>query len=137
MSIAAVVAAVLGLPGEGAMLAFLYSISEAAEGYTEEKTRGAIKALMDLTPKMALVRREGNEVTIPVEEIAVGDIFLVKPGQSVATDGEIIAGSSSVNQAPVTGESVPVEKTIADTLFAGSINAEGFLEVRATKTFAT
>jgi len=136
MSIAAVVAAVLGLPGEGAMLAFLYSISEAAEGYTEEKTRGAIKALMDLAPKMALVRRDGNEVTIPVEEIAVGDIFLVKPGQSVATDGEVIAGSSSVNQAPVTGESVPVEKTIADTLFAGSINAEGFLEVRATKTFA-
>lgn len=135
MSIAAVVAALLGLPGEGAMLAFLYSISEAAEGYTEQKTRGAIKALMDLTPKTALVRREVREVEIPVEELLVGDVFIVKPGQSFATDGEVVVGSSSVNQAPVTGESVPVEKAIGDTVFAGSINGEGSLEVRAVKTF--
>ncbi|KXJ98009.1 MAG: copper-exporting ATPase [Acidobacteria bacterium OLB17] len=136
MSIAAIVAAMLGLPGEGAMLVFLYSISEAAEGYTEEKTRGAIKALMDLTPKMALVKRDGREAEIPVEDLNVGDIFIVKPGQSVATDGEVSVGESSVNQAPVTGESVPVEKSIGDTVFAGSINGEGALEVRATKTFA-
>ena len=136
MTIAAVVATLLGLPGEGAMLAFLYSISEAAEGYTGEKTRGAIKALMDLTPKMALVRREGRETEIPVEELVLDDIFIVKPGQSIATDGEVVTGGSSVNQAPVTGESVPVEKNIGDVVFAGSINGEGFLEVRATKTFA-
>lgn len=136
MSIAAVVATLMGHAGEGAMLVFLYSISEAAEGYTEEKTRSAIKALMDLTPKMALVRRDGREVEIPVEELVVGDIFIVKPGQSLATDGEVIAGGSSVNQAPVTGESVPVEKHLGDPVFAGSINGEGSLEVRATKTFA-
>ena len=136
MSIAAVAATVMGEAGEGAMLVFLYSISEAAEGYTEEKTRSAIRALMDLTPKKALVRREDRELEIPVEEVVVGDIFIVKPGQSLATDGEVIYGASSVNQAPVTGESVPVEKAVGDTVFAGSINGEGLLEVRATKTFA-
>ncbi|MCQ3975171.1 MAG: cadmium-translocating P-type ATPase [Anaerolineae bacterium] len=136
MSVAAVVATVMGQAAEGAMLVFLYSISEAAEGYTEEKTRAAIKALMDLAPKVALVRREGREIEIPVEELVVGDVFIVKPGQSVATDGEVLVGASSVNQAPVTGESVPVEKQPGDPVFAGSINGEGALEVRATKTFA-
>ena len=136
MSTAAVVATVMGEAVEGAMLVFLYSISEAAEGYTEDKTRSAVKALMDLTPKRALVRRDGAEVEIPIEEIAIGDVFLVKPGQSVATDGIVLSGTSSVNQAPVTGESVPVEKKPEDAVFAGSINEEGALEVRATKTFA-
>ncbi len=136
MSVAAIVAAVMGQPGEGATLVFLYSISEAAEGYTEEKTRAAIKALMKLVPKVALVRRGGSEREIPVEELAVGEVFIVKPGQAIATDGVVLTGSSSVNQAPVTGESVPVEKHPGETLFAGSINGEGALEARATKTFA-
>lgn len=136
MSVAAITAAIMGEPLEGAMLVFLYSISEAAEGYTEEKTRAAIKALMNLAPKVALVRRNGRELEIPVEELVVGDVFIVKPGQSMATDGEVLVGTSSVNQAPVTGESVPVEKQLGDPVFAGSINGEGALEVRATKTFA-
>jgi Cd2+/Zn2+-exporting ATPase len=136
MLVAAVMAVLLGEPAEGAMLVFLYSISEAAEGYTEEKTRSAIKALMDLAPKRALVRRAGQEVEIPVEEVVVDDTFIVKPGQSMATDGVVIAGASSVNQAPVTGESVPVEKQLGDIVFAGSINGEGALDIRATKTFA-
>jgi Zn2+/Cd2+-exporting ATPase len=136
MAIAAVVATAMGQALEGAMLVFLYSISEAAEGYTEEKTRSAVKALMDLAPKFALVRRNGTEQEIPVEEVVVGDLFILKPGQSVPTDGEIIDGASSVNQAPVTGESIPVEKQPGDPLFAGSINGEGALEVRATKAFA-
>jgi Cd2+/Zn2+-exporting ATPase len=136
MSTAAVVAIVMGQAAEGAMLAFLYSISEAAEGYTEEKTRSAIRALMDLTPKSALVRRNGGEETIPVEALSVGDVFIVKPGQSMATDGEVVAGESTVNQAPVTGESVPVYKHIGDPVFAGSLNEEGALEVKATRTFA-
>ena len=136
MSVAAVTAAIMGEALEGAMLVFLYSISEAAEGYTEEKTRAAIKALMNLAPKVALVRRDGIEREISVEELLVGDVFIVKPGQSMATDGEVLVGSSSVNQAPVTGESVPVEKQPGDPVFAGSINGEGALEVRATKTFA-
>ncbi len=136
MSVAAVVASAMGEALEGAMLVFLYSISEAAEGYTEEKTRAAIKSLMNLAPKVALVRRNGREQEIPVEELVVGDVFIVKPGQSIATDGEVLVGSSSVNQAPVTGESVPVEKQVGSPVFAGSINGEGALEIRATKTFA-
>ncbi|WP_346924734.1 cation-translocating P-type ATPase [uncultured Arthrobacter sp.] len=136
MLVAAVVAALMGEVAEGAMLAFLYSLSEAAEGYTEERTRSAIKALMDLAPKTALVRRSNQELEIPVEEVQVGDIFLVRPGQAIATDGEVIDGRSSVNQAPVTGESVPVEKEPGDSVFAGSINGEGALDIRATKTFA-
>ncbi|MBY0507733.1 MAG: cadmium-translocating P-type ATPase [Bryobacteraceae bacterium] len=136
MATAAIAATALGAAGEGAMLVFLYSISEAAEGYTEEKTRSAIRALMELAPKTALVRREGREIEIPAEELVVGDVFIVKPGQAIATDGEVLTGASSVNQAPVTGESVPVEKQPGDTVFAGSINEEGALEVRATRTFA-
>ncbi|NUR33916.1 MAG: cation-translocating P-type ATPase [Gemmatimonadaceae bacterium] len=136
MTVAAVVATLLGAAGEGAMLAFLYSISEAAEGYTEEKTRSAVRALMDLAPKTALVRRDTREVEIPVEEVRAGDVFIVKPGQSMPTDGEVLVGTSSVNQAPVTGESVPVEKAPGAVVFAGTINGDGALEVRATKAFA-
>ena len=136
MLTAAIAATAMGQAAEGSMLAFLYSISEAAEGYTEEKTRSAIRALMDLTPKVALVRRDGHEQTIPVESIRVGDVFIVKPGESLATDGTVVAGVSSVNQAPVTGESVPVPKTTGSAVFAGSINEEGSLEICATKTFA-
>ena len=136
MAVAAVVATVMGEPLEGAILVFLYSISEAAEGYTEEKTRSAVRALMDLAPKTATVRRDGRDVEVPVEEIGVGEVFLVRPGQGVPTDGEVVGGGSSVNQAPVTGESMLVEKAVGDTVFAGSINGEGALQVRATKTFA-
>jgi heavy metal translocating P-type ATPase len=136
MSIAAVIAALMGQAAEGAMLAFLYSISEAAEGYTEEKTRAAIRALMSLAPKVALVRRDGREEEIPVEELAVGDVFIIRPGQTVATDGVVIDGRSSLDQSPVTGESIPVEKLADDPVFAGTINQQGALEIRATKTFA-
>ena len=136
MSVAALLALVMGQAAEGAMLVFLYSISEAAEGYTEEKTRAAVRALMDLAPKVALVVREGAELEIPVEELRVDDIFIVKPGQAMATDGVVISGTSSVNEAPVTGESMPVEKRPGDPVFAASLNGEGGLQVRATKTFA-
>lgn len=136
MSLAAIVAGLMGQWAEAAMLVFLYSISEAAEGYTEERTRHAIRALMDLAPKAALVLRDGKEMRIPVEELRVGDLFIVHPGEAVATDGEIINGRSSLNQAPVTGESVPVEKAVGDTVFAATLNGEGALTVRVTKTTA-
>lgn len=136
MSVAAIVATLMGQPAEGAMLVFLYSISEAAEGYTEEKTRAAVRALMNLAPKVALLVRDGTEIEVPVEELRVGDEFLVKPGQAMATDGVIVSGTSSVNEAPVTGESMPVEKHIGDMVFAASLNGQGGLRVRATKTFA-
>ncbi len=136
MSVAAIVAGVMGQWAEAATLVFLYSISEAAEGYTAERARLAIRSLMDLTPKTALVRRGDQEMRIPVEELRVGDIFIVLPGEAVATDGEVIEGRSSVNQAPVTGESVPVEKSPGSKVFAATLNDEGALTVRATKTFA-
>ena len=136
MSTAAIVAGVMGQWAEAAMLVFLYSISEAAEGYTTERSRHAIRALMDLAPKTALVRHGDQETRIPVEQIRVGDTFIVLPGESVATDGEVIDGHSSVNQAPVTGESVPVEKTPGGKVFAATINGEGALTVHATKAFA-
>ena len=136
MAIAAVTAALLGQPAEGAMLVFLYSISEAIEGYTEEKTRSAVKALMDLAPKTALVRRDGREQEIPAGQIRAGDLFIVKPGQAIASDGRIVSGFSSINQAPVTGESLPVDKGPEDEVFAGSLNGQAALEVRATRDFA-
>jgi len=135
MSTAALGAAALGEPLEAAMLVFLYSISEAAEGFTEQKTRAAVRALMKLVPKVALVRRDGADVEVAVESLAVGDVFIVRPGESVATDGEVVRGETSINQAPVTGESVPVKKAAGDEVFAGTINADGVIEVRATKTF--
>lgn len=136
MSTAAVVAGVMGQWAEAATLVFLYSISEAAEGYTAERARHAIRALMDLAPKTALVRRDDRETRIPVEQLRVGDVFIVLPGESVATDGEVVDGRSSVNQAPVTGESVPVEKLPGSKVFAATINGEGALTVRATKASA-
>jgi len=136
MSVAAIVATLMGQAAEGATLVFLYSISEAAEGYTEEKTRAAVRALMELAPKVALVVREGIEREIPVEELQAGDVFIVKPGQAMPTDGVIVSGASSVNEAPITGESMPVEKGPGDQVFAASLNGEGGLQVRASKTFA-
>ncbi len=134
MAVAAITAGLLGEWAEAAMLVFLYSISEAAEGYTEERTRNAIRALMELAPKTALLLENGREIVVPADELKAGDVFIVKPGEAVATDGEIIAGHSSLNQAPVTGESVPVEKNVGDTVFAATLNGEGALTVRVTKT---
>lgn len=136
MAFAAIVATVMGQALEGAMLVFLYSISEAAEGYTEAKTRSAVKALLKLAPKVARVRRESGDAEIPVEQLRVDDVFLVRPGQAIPTDGEVVAGESDVNQAPVTGESIPVPKKTGAQVFAGSINGEGALEVRTTKLFS-
>ena len=136
MMVAAFAAYVLGQPAEAAMLVFLYSISEALEGYTESKTRSAVRSLMDLTPKTAFLLIDGKEREVPVEDLNPGDEFLVHPGQSVPTDGEVVAGASSLDEAPVTGESVPVEKGVGDVVYAGSINAEGSLTVKATKAFA-
>ncbi len=136
MATAAIIAGLMGQWMEAAMLVFLYSISEAAEGYTAERARNAIRALMDLAPKTALARRGSQELRIPVEQLQVGDLFIVLPGEALATDGEVVEGRSSVNQAPVTGESVPVEKVVGSKVFAATINGEGALTIRATKIFA-
>ncbi len=149
MLVAAAGAASLGAWAEGALLLFLFSIGHALEGYAMGRAKRAIEALSELAPKTARVRRDGNESEIPVEDLIVGDIVIIKPDERVPADGFVIAGESSVNQAPITGESVPVDKRPVDDVaaaasdaeslppehraFAGTINQSGSLEVRVTK----
>ncbi|WP_025039458.1 HAD-IC family P-type ATPase, partial [Geobacillus sp. FW23] len=93
----------------------------------------SIESLMDIAPKEALIRRGNEEMMVPVDDIQVGDIMIVKPGQKLAMDGIVIKGTSTLNQAAITGESVPVTKTVGDEVFAGTLNEEGLLEVKVTK----
>lgn len=133
MTIAIIGAAIIGEWSEGAVVVILFAISEALEKYSMDKARASIRSLMDITPKEALIKRNDKEMLIHVEDIIVGDIMLVKPGQKIAMDGLVINGNSSVNQAAITGESVPVEKQVNDEVFAGTLNEEGMLEVKVTK----
>jgi len=134
MTVAAVATAVLGLWEEAAALAFLYSISEALEEFTTDRTRGAIRALMDLAPKRVRRLVDGVEEEIDLELLAVGDRFVVRPGEGIATDGQIVDGRSALNEAAITGESVPVEKAVGDKVFAGTLNTTGSIVVETTAT---
>jgi Cd2+/Zn2+-exporting ATPase len=136
MAIATIGAAALGAWEEAAFLVFLYGSAEAVESLTFARTRGAIRALLDLAPKEARVLRGGAEVTIAATDVVPGDVFVVRPGESLATDGRIRSGRSSLDESPVTGESVPVDKGPGDPVFAGTINRQGALEIEATKAFA-
>lgn len=133
MLVAAGGAAALGAWAEGALLLFLFSLGHALEHAAMDRARQAIEALAQLTPKTALVRRDGVEVEVPVEELLRGDKVIVKPGQRFPADGKVAEGNSSVDQSPVTGESVPVDKNPGDVVFAGTINGEGGLLVEVTK----
>ncbi len=127
--------AILGMWDEAAFLVFLYGAAEGLEEYTYARTRASIRKLLDLAPKEARVLRDGREVTIPASELRVGDVFVVRPGESIPTDGIILKGKSFVDEAPVTGESTPVQKKEGMQVFAATVNQDGALEVRATATF--
>src|SRR5581483_5752570 len=133
MSIAAIGAAAIGKWGEGASAMFLFSLAQMLEVYSMDRARNAIKALMSLSPPEATVRREGREETVPVDQVLLGEMIIVRPGQRLPLDGTVVSGRSAVNQGPITGESIPVDKEPGSEVFAGSINAQGLLEVRVTK----
>jgi len=149
MLVAAVGAAALGKWAEGAVLLFLFSLGHALEHYAMGRARRAIEALAGLTPKTALVRRGAIDEEVPVEQLQVGDIVLVRPNARLAADGVVVSGQSDVDQAPVTGESIPVDKRpiedmqralkdpdrvdAASRVFAGTINGSGVLEIAVTR----
>jgi len=137
MVIAVVGAAFIGEWAEAAIVVVLFSLGEALEGYAAEQARGALENLLDLAPPVALkLLPAGDTQEVAVEQVAVGDRVLMRPGDRVSVDGLVWAGESAVDQAPITGESVPVEKKPGDEVFAGTINTTGALEVEVTRLSA-
>ena len=133
MIIAVIGAVILGEWTEAASVVFLFALAQLLEAGAMERARGAIRALMELAPADALVRRAGRQQRVPVDDVAAGDTVLVGPGEKIPVDGRVIAGTSHVNQAPVTGESLPAEKQAGDEVFAGTINGRGALDIETTR----
>jgi Cd2+/Zn2+-exporting ATPase len=133
MLVAVAGALAIGEWAEAATVVFLFALAQRLEALSLARARGAIRALMTLTPAEALVRRDGREVRLGVDAIRLGEVVIVRPGEKVPLDGRVVGGSSDVNQAPVTGESLPVEKTAGDEVFAGTINGHGALDVEVTR----
>jgi len=133
MTIAVIGAVIIGEWLEASLVSFLFALSLALEAWSVGRARRAVEALLDLAPPTVRILTDGRETEIAAAEVAVGTLFLVKPGDRIALDGEVLRGSSEVNQAPITGESVPVLKEPGAQMFAGTINGNGALEVRSTK----
>jgi len=133
MTIAAVASFLIGHPAEGAAVMMLYFIAEFLESRAKEKAQRSVASLMKLAPEIASVKRAGKEVSVHVHDVKTDEIVVVRPGEKIPLDGAVSSGTSSVNQAPITGESVPVMKQFNDDVYAGTINNEGFLEVRVTQ----
>lgn len=133
MSIAAFGALLIGEYQEAASAMFLFAVAQLLETYSMDRARNAIKSLMDLSPAQATVLRDAREVRVPADRVEVDETVVVRPGEKIPVDGEVLTGMSGVNQAPITGESIPVDKDPGAEVFAGTLNGEGALEVRATK----
>lgn len=132
MTISAIGAVILGDWFEGALVVFLFALGTTLQSFTFGRTRNAIHNLMNLTPPTATVKRNNQEVTVPVEDIQIGEVLTIRPGQRVALDGVVISGHSAIDQSPITGESIPEDKEIGSRVFAGTLNQTGFLEVKVT-----
>jgi len=133
MVVAALGAAMVGQLAEGALLLFLFSLGHSLEHYAMGRARRAIEALAEISPKTARLRRDGVEVDLAVEDLERGDVVVVRPGERIPVDGLVLMGTSTVNESPITGESLPQEKSAGDQVFAGTVNGEGSLEIEVTK----
>lgn len=133
MTIAIIGAVIIGEWREGAVVVFLFAVSEVLEAYSMNKARQSISQLIDIAPPTATIRKNGKLIEVDTDFIQINDVLIVKPGQKIAMDGVVLKGTSAVNQASITGESVPVTKSIDDEVFAGTLNEEGSLEVKVTK----
>lgn len=133
MVVAAFGAALVGQQAEGALLLFLFSLGHSLEHYAMGRARRAIEALGEISPKTAMVRRDGVEMELPVDELERGDVVIVRPGERIPIDGLVLTGMSSVDQSPITGESLPQEKSPGDPVYAGTVNGEGSLDIEVTK----
>lgn len=134
MTIAVIGALIIGEWLEGSLVSFLFALSLSLEAWSVGRARRAVEALLDLAPPTVRVLTDGRETEVAAREVVVGTVFRVKPGDRIALDGEVVRGASEVNQAPITGESVPVLKEPGTQVFAGTINGNGALEVRSTKS---
>ncbi|MDF2649417.1 MAG: cadA [Paenibacillus sp.] len=135
MTIALIGAVSIGEWKEATLVAILFGLNELLEGYGMEKARRSMETLLQVAPKEALLLRDGMEQTIPIASLQLGDIVLVRSGQKIPSDGTVVEGKSSVNEAAITGEALPVEKGVNDSVFGGSVNNEGILKVRTEKTY--
>lgn len=133
MTVAVLGAAFIGDWAEGATVVFLFAVGNALEALAADRTRASIRGLIELAPSTALIRRDGREQQLATCKVRIGDVMIVRPGERISMDGVVTDGSSTVNQAPITGESVSVDKTAGDPVFAGSINEAGALEVEVTR----
>jgi len=136
MSIAVIGALALGHPAEGAAVIFLFSVSLLLESMSMDRGRRALSSLLKLAPLTATIREAGTEAVVPIENVHVGRTMIIRPGERIPLDGIVVAGFSSVDQSPITGESVPIAKSPGETVFAGSFNQRGVLEARVTKASA-
>ncbi len=116
-----------------AMIVTLITVGKTLESYSKGRTTDALKNLMNMSPKTAVLKRDGQEVTVGIDEVKIGDVFVVRPGESIPVDGTILVGSSAIDESALTGESIPVDKEVGDHVSAATINQSGYLEARADR----
>ncbi|MFZ1682890.1 MAG: cation-translocating P-type ATPase [Candidatus Zixiibacteriota bacterium] len=136
MVVGAAGAVALGLWEEAALLVAIYSLGDVLEAYAVDRARGAVRALMELVPKEALVRRNGTEQVLPIDQVRVDDTVIIRPGEKIPIDGVVSTGESYVDTSAITGEPVPAHLTVGGEVYAGTINQKGSLEIRVTKLAA-